>query len=360
MMTLKGRRRAAAVMAAVAGMTLVAGCGGGGKRQASGPTTTVTATTTTTTAPAHAKHGPTCPLTGTVPGDKAALHRSAVAVKIENLPAARPQYGLNQADIVYEEPVEGGITRFVAVFDCQSAKRIEPVRSARFIDLAILAPYGKLLFAYSGAIQPVIDAVDASGSELEDVGANRAGPAYTRDPSRYIPHNLETSTSLLYAAAKSAGLTIDQRPPAQFHYGRMPKGAKPAAAVDISYPELTSWTWDAKSGRWLRSYPDTTGPAMQGDGSQISAANVVVIEAPEYATAYVEDSTGAHENNMTLTGSGPAWVFRNGAVYRGTWERPSLTAPASFIGPHGVALKLTPGNTWEELVPTGDKVSISG
>lgn len=359
MMTQRGRRRAAVVLATGTSMVLVAGCGGGANKVAAATTTTVRTTTTTTTAPKHLKRGPTCPLTGTVPADKAAVHRSAIAVKIENLPAARPQYGLDQADIVYEEPVEGGITRFVAVYQCQGAPRLEPVRSARFLDLAILAPYGKILFAYSGAIQPVVDAVDASGSGLEDIGANRAGSAYSRDPARYIPHNLETSTALLYAAAKAFGYPTNQPPPAQFAYGPMPTGAKPAAAVSITYPEITTWTWDQKTGRWLRSYSDT-GPAMQGDGVQVSASNVVIIEAPMYATQYVEDPTGAHENNMTLTGRGTALVFRNGAVYRGIWTRPSLAVPAKFYEPDGTEITLTRGNTWEELVPTGYKVAVSG
>jgi hypothetical protein len=85
---------------------------------------------------------------------------------------------------------------------------------------------------------------------------------------------------------------------------------------------------------------------------QISAANVVVLRVNEYPTPYVEDETGAHENELTLTGSGPAYVFRAGFELKGTWERPSLSQPATFVMPDGAKMNLSPGNTWEELLPT--------
>ena len=107
-----------------------------------------------------------------------------MAVKVENLPEARPQWGLDTADIVFEEPVEGGITRFIAVFQCRTAARIEPVRSGRLVDPQILEPLGRMLFAYSGAIQPAIDEIDSRTSLLNDVGADKVGSAYWRDPTR--------------------------------------------------------------------------------------------------------------------------------------------------------------------------------
>jgi hypothetical protein len=279
--------------------------------------------------------------------------RPALAVKVENLPAARPQWGLDKADIVFEEPVEGGITRFIAVYQCQDAARIEPVRSGRFVDVQILQPLGKVLFAYSGAIQPVIDAIDSPGSLLEDVGADRAGGAYTRDNTRLEPHNLETSTAALYSAGATFGFPLIDPPPAYFDYGRAPLGGSPARAVHLWFSNLdeTTWTWGVRSRRWFRSYSDT-GKAIQGDDVQISAANVVVLRVNEYPTPYIEDDTGAHENELTLTGTGQAYIFRAGFVLKGMWERPSLSQPATFVEADGAKMTLTPGNTWEELLPT--------
>ena len=351
-----------AVLFMSAALALVAAaCGGPGKKAAAHGTSaaTTTAPAPTTTTRHIARRGDTCPLTGTPPPNKQDLTRTALAVKVENLPQARPQWGLDHADIVYEEPVEGGITRFIAVYQCHGAPRIEPVRSARLLDVQILRPLGRLLFSYSGAIQPVVDKVDAPGTLLWDVGGYKAPGAYHVDPTRYAPHNFTTSTNALYTAAKSLGYPLDQPPLPQFSYGRTAKGAKPAAAVAIHFPlDVTTWTWDPKTRLYLRSYSDT-GPGVQGDGTQISAKNVVLIWATEYATQYVEDPTGAHENDMVLNGKGPAWVVHDGAVFQGTWVRPSLAGPAVFIGPGGEHIKLDPGNTWEELLPTGTKVVLN-
>jgi hypothetical protein len=346
----------AAVFAASAALAALASACGHSKHAALPPASTVPSTTTsstTTTTPHHAHHKPVCPLTGAAPPSGKVPQRPALAVKVENLPEARPQWGLDKADIVFEEPVEGGITRFIAVYQCQAADRIEPVRSGRFVDAQILQPLGKVLFAYSGAIQPVIDAIDAPGSLLEDVGADKAGGAFTRDDTRLEPHNLETSTAALYSAAATFGYSLKQPPPPLFTYGRAPLGGTPAAAVHIWFSNLdeTTWTWGPKSRRWARSYSDT-GPAIQGDDVEVSAANVVVLRVNEYPTPYVEDETGAHENELTLTGSGPAYVFRDGFELTGKWERPTLSQPATFVMPGGAKMKLTPGNTWEELLPT--------
>lgn len=349
---------AAVFAASVALGALVSGCGHSKHAAVPPSASTVpsgstTTSSTTTTTPRHGHHKPVCPLTGAPPPSGKVPDRPALAVKVENLPAARPQWGLDKADIVFEEPVEGGITRFIAVYQCQDAARIEPVRSGRFVDVQILQPLGKVLFAYSGAIQPVIDAIDSPGSLLEDVGADRAGGAYTRDNTRLEPHNLETSTAALYSAGATFGFPLIDPPPAYFDYGRAPLGGSPARAVHLSFSNLdeTTWTWGVRSRRWFRSYSDT-GKAIQGDDVQISAANVVVLRVNEYPTPYIEDDTGAHENELTLTGTGQAYIFRAGFVLKGMWERPSLSQPATFVEADGAKMTLTPGNTWEELLPT--------
>ncbi len=303
-------------------------------------------------------HPPTlCPLTGTRPPRGRVPRRPALAVKVENLPLARPQWGLDKADIVFEEPVEGGITRFIAVYQCQGAARIEPVRSGRLVDPKILEPMGRMLFAYAGAIQPMVDEVRSRHSLLSDVGMFVATSAYWRDPARPVPHNLVTSTSALYAAGTA--LHYPSKPPtAIFSYGRPAPGGTPAAAVSIFDPlDVTTWTWRRDTGLWYRSYSDT-GPALQGDGAQIAASNVVVMLVEQHPTPWVEDATGTHENDLALKGRGPAWVFRDGRQYFGHWERPKLDHPTVFIEQDGTRVTLTPGNTWVELVPDGLRISV--
>jgi len=297
-------------------------------------------------------HVALCPLTGLpAPGRHVPQH-AALAVKVENLPQARPQWGIDKADIVFEEPVEGAITRFVAVYDCTSAPRIEPVRSGRFDDPAILEPFGKVLYAYAGAIQPVVNEVDSSRSLLEDVGFDKAPNAFWRDPDRYAPHNLATSTSVLYAAARSLGYS-EKPPHAIFSYGPPSPGGTPASQVNITSPlDVTTWTWRRSTGLWYRSYSDT-GPAMQGDGAQLAFSNVIVMFVDNDESPWPEDDTGTHEYVVNLKGSGPAWVFRDGRQYYGRWERPLLEDPAVFVEKNGTKVKLARGTTWEELVPVG-------
>jgi hypothetical protein len=282
--------------------------------------------------------------------------RPALAVKVENLPVSRPPYGLGTADVVYEEPVEGGITRFIVIFQCRDASRIQPVRSGRLIDPDLVRQFGTHpLFAYAGAIQPVVAKVDSSS--LIDVGVNRAPHAYSRDPARPAPHNLVTSTAALYAAG--AAQHAPATPPAPvFHYG--PLGThSPATALHIAFPESDlTWTWRPQTGEWSRSYSDT-GPATLGGGGEIATANVIVMRVVLYPSQYVEDPTGAHENLLVLTGSGPAQVFRNGAVVNGTWQRHSLSDLTEFVDAAGHPILLTPGQTWIELVPTTVHVTVT-
>jgi hypothetical protein len=344
---------------------LLSACGGSAKPSASKRVTTSSLPTSTSVAKerhtakpkkrhAHlaARRTPLCPLTGLpAPGGQVPRH-AALAVKVENLPQARPQWGVDKADIVFEEPVEGAITRFIAVYDCSGASRIEPVRSGRFDDPGILEPLGKVLFAYAGAIQPVVNEVDSPHSLLQDVGIFKAPNAYSRDPDRYAPHNLVTSTSALYAAARALGYS-EKPPHAIFSYGPPSPGGTPASQVNITSPlDITTWTWHRSTGLWYRSYSDT-GPAIQGDGRQLAFSNVVVMLVHNDETPWIEDPTGTHEYVMNLKGSGAAWVFRDGRQYFGHWERPLLEDPAVFVEQNGTKIRLAPGTTWEEFVPVG-------
>jgi hypothetical protein len=270
---------------------------------------------------------------------------------MDNESGARPQYGLSTADVVYEEPVEGGITRFIVIYQCNNAARIEPIRSGRIIDPEILSQFGAHpLLAHAGGIAPAIAAINASS--LIDVGVDRAPvTAYWRDPSRYGPHNLATSSATLYAVGSSEHAP-QTAPPPVFTFGALTAGAAPAASLHIAYLDSDLiWAWQAKLGAWVRSYVNT-GPATMAEGGQISAANVVVMRVVMYPSPYIEDPTGSHENLLVLTGSGPAQVYRNGAVVSGTWVRPTLSQTTEFLDANHQVIPLSPGPTWVELVPT--------
>jgi hypothetical protein len=300
-----------------------------------------------------------CPLTDEPAPGGHIPQRPALAIKVENLPAARPQYGLSAADVVYEEPVEGGITRFIVIYQCHDAARVEPVRSGRIIDPEIVNQYGTHpLFAYAGAIPPAVSAIDASS--LVDLSAERApASVYPRDPDRYGPHNLISSTGALYSYAASLHGPQTTPPASPLVFGPQSAGATPAASVHIGYQysDIT-WAWQASTRTWTRSYADT-GPATMGDGGVVSAANIVVMNVVMYPSRYIEDPMGSHENLLTLTGSGSVQVFRNGTVTTGTWNRASLSVNTRYLDASGKTIALSAGQTWIELVPTTVAVNVA-
>ncbi len=275
----------------------------------------------------------TAPLTGL----PAALpERPAVVVKIDNSPAARPQRGLNAADIVFEEPVEGGITRFAAVFH-SAMTVVGPIRSGRTTDISFINAFGGPAFLYSGANR-VIDALLMRQTTVQNYSASRSS-GYWRDGARKVPHNLFTDAASF--------VHVGTAPPAQFAYGK-PQGGVPTSSVTALVGRIrVAWSWEGSA--WLRTQ---NGTAHVSDGNQVSAANVIMAVVPEGSTGLV-DSVGSPVPEYIFAGSGPVAVFTGGQRIEGTWTRPSLRSPAILTDAVGNVIELTPGRTWVELVLPG-------
>lgn len=291
-----------------------------------------------------------CPLTG-VRAD--VPYRPALAVKIENAPASRPQAGLEKADIVYEQPVEGGITRYIAVYQCQDAERLGPVRSVRLVDGDIVRQFAEgdsqPLFAHSGGIPEIVQMIPAAG--LHDIGFDQEPGAYERDPNRDMPHNLYSSTAELYEAVADRGGV----PPAIFTYDpREPSAAKPGTAIRLPFAEATStdtdvhWTWDAAKKQYGRRHGDA--PHTLETGAQITAKNVIVQFVQTRPTEFV-DVTGSPVLEIGSIGQGRAIVFRDGKAIEGTWVRQFAEDVTVFKDARGREIDLAAGNTWVELFP---------
>jgi Protein of unknown function (DUF3048) N-terminal domain/Protein of unknown function (DUF3048) C-terminal domain len=289
-----------------------------------------------------------CPLTGVRPQSGKVPDRPALAIKVENLPDARPQAGIEAADVVYEEPVEGGITRFIVLFQCHDSKRVGPVRSARFTDVDILPQYGtQTLFGFAGGAPPVEQRVQDSGLNDVNFQQPRAEKAYIRDPARVEPHNLYTSTGGLYRAGGSAG----GKPTEVLHFSsRVPSTARPASRVHLDFSATANvfWTFNAARDLWVRSYD--TGPADLETGGPITARNVVV-QVVKLKDTGIVDAAGNTSPEVVATGTGRCLVFRNGRVIAGTWNRASLTDLTTYLDPNGRPIPLAPGTTWIELYP---------
>jgi len=323
-------RRAIAIVLGL--VLLTPGCGGGDDTPK--PTTTSRPTTT-------AVAGPIVPLTGR-PGDGPA--RPALVVKIDNAPKARPQAGINQADIVIEEAVEGGITRLFTVFHSQDPPVIGPVRSARSTDIALATVLNRPLFAYSGANNVFLQLIKAA--PLVDIGVDSVPNAYRRERGRPALYDLFSSSAALFGAAPPGS----GAPPPIFQYGPAAPGAKPAQGVHLEFRgrvvTLVDWQWDAGKAGWVRTQNDTAH--VDADGGQVTATNVVVQVVP-YEDTGIRDQSGEPVPEAKLVGEGRVLVFRDGMVTEGKWSKSSAEAITEYKTPDGQPLNLNPGQTWVEL-----------
>jgi Protein of unknown function (DUF3048) N-terminal domain/Protein of unknown function (DUF3048) C-terminal domain len=296
----------------------------------------------------------TCPLSGEEPSDEAVLNRPAIAVKIENNPLAYPLSGLDRAELVYEEMVEGGLTRFMAIYHCSDTAKAGPVRSSRTIDPAIMSPTTRLLAA-AGGNAIVRKALDRGDVILID--ESKAGSAMRRIPRPGITseHTLYGNTSKL---RKVGAKRFDDPPPSTFSFGDLQDGAKKASTVTITFSGAASITYDYSDGMWRRSQD---GEAfLTSSGKQIAVDNVIVEEHKVNLSQTIVDVAGNPSIEIAdPTGSGRAVLFRDGRAIRGRWVRKSLGDPVTFETRSGDEMVLHPGRTWIELVPS-DKGEIKG
>jgi hypothetical protein len=314
------------------------------KRSDGAATSTTTSTSTTTTAPTY----PTAPLTGLPDPTGVSLTRPALTVKVENTPEALPQWGISEADVVYEEIVNGGITRLAAIFNSHAPTKVGPVRSVRPTDTQVVWPIGGI-FAFSGGAPYAIDSIETAPVKLIDEDA--AGAAMFRDPDLEAPHNLFASAPALFAFKGTP-----TPPPALFSYraaGAQPVGA-PVTKFVVPFPSIypVTWTWDSATNSWDRTLfgqPDVTGT-----GQRESPQTVVVM----YVN-YV-NGIGTENSYADLQGSGTAMVFSGGKEIVGTWSRGSSKADIiQYLTSSGAAIRLTPGQTWVELLNVGAPLSIT-
>ena len=311
-------------------------------------TTTVPPTTTSTTAPVPPIR---CPLTG-LPAPRGKVPaRPALAVKVGNEPdGARPQSGLNEADIVFDTPAEGFIMRYIAVFQCENAASIGPTRSVRWVDWHLVRQFIHPILAFAGGINPNVDQVAAfnwlrSANLLE--GAAAAGH---RTTNRVPPDNLYTSTAALYGLFPKS----NRAPKPVFTYSAaLASGSAPVTTVGINFSYGTDvvWKWDAPIQGWLHTYsgvPDVDTLT----GKPVTATNVVMIVVDYHFGPHAESTGGSGDFESQTVGSGTGWILRNGRQIKITWTRPYLISPFTFR--HGKEkVALAPGRTWVELVPKG-------
>jgi hypothetical protein len=339
-------RRTSVVVLGVVSLAASACGGGGGDKSAS------TTPTSTVVSEGSVKQVAVAPLTNLPDQSEAAADRPSVAVKIDNAPEARPQSGLDIADVVYEEVVEGGVTRFIAVFHSQAPELAGPVRSVRPMDPTVLSAFHGLV-AYSGGIPAFVSMMRKA--PVQDVNVDVATDAYTWDKNRHAPHNQYVSPAKLWPKAKG---DYDDPPKPMFDYRAAgePFGDADARHVVIPYsPRQTSvYDWDVATGSWKRTSNGTAHTTTSG--AQIAPQNLVVQFVKMHTLDYV-DQSGTNVVESTVIGSGDAWILSGGRVTKGRWSKESAGAATEFTDAAGNPVKLAAGRTWVHFAPVGTPVT---
>jgi Protein of unknown function (DUF3048) N-terminal domain/Protein of unknown function (DUF3048) C-terminal domain len=287
------------------------------------------------------------PLTGLPPTSPAAEKRPALAVKIDNVQGAWPQAGLNQADIVFDLPVEGGLTRLLAIFHSQDVPVFGPIRSARPVDADILHLLGHAYFAFSGGTSSDLGPIN-DHSNATPMWWDVTPSLFVIRHDHAVPHQVFGTTAMLYAGGEARAPSTTP-PPAMFSYQvEVPTTvAVPATTVTAQYSAATAvWTWNGT--KYLRT--QSGHPDLLIDGSQVTSTNVVVMSVGVKNTS-AHDSHGTVVPLPVVIGSGQVWVFRNGVVVHGTWSRPSENSPMKLATSTGQVIPLMPGRTWVEVLP---------
>jgi hypothetical protein len=304
------------------------------------------------------------PLTG-LPADEedSSALRRPIAVMVDNIVDATPQTGLDNADVVIEALVEGGITRLMAIYQSRDAEVIEPVRSARTPFLQWVQEYDAI-YAHVGS--STIDGPANAGQQIKDwliadidfdeeAGRWSSSTPFARDHLRKAPHNVITSTDGLRREGAARGYEGDTviepwqyQPEASLTLSGAPA---PAFAVYFGAGSRFSatWEWEPETGTYLRS--QFGRPHVDAlTGSQLAFANVVV----QFAAAEVVTSKG-HVLIDTI-GEGRALAFRSGEVIEAVWSKPDRTSRTRFYSLGGSELSLVPGATWIEVVDVSGDV----
>ncbi len=358
-------RRTVTLLAAIGLMAGAAACGGDDSSSSTeAPTTTAASTATTeavvdstlTTEPAPtttaAPFVPVYPLTGLPITDAVAAERPALVVKIDNNAAARPQSGLNEADIVFEEIVEVQ-TRFAAVFHSQGSEPVGPIRSGRTQDISLLGSFNQPLFLWSGGNANVTRAIEES--DLVNLSAQRSSvygaAGFFRANDRPGPHDLYASSRGAWSLApEGAG-----PPPQQFRYlvaGDVAAGDA-ATGVDLVMDGLPiEWRFDAASGTYLRSNGGT--PHNDALSGQVSTHNVIIM-----VVDYQPSPADRNSPEAQTIGSGEVHIYTGGTLQVGTWSRPDRLSAVVLTDAAGNPIELTPGRTFIELARAGSFTNVA-
>ena len=277
---------------------------------------------------------------------KAGVNGPVLVVKIDDTTQAHPQIGIEKADVVYIEQVEGGLTRLAAVFSSVIPQRIGPIRSARISDIDIMSQYGRVAFAYSGAQKKLLPVIEAAN--LQDLGAQHEGSSiYTTDPERIPPYAMVLRADLLMKKVVEKNYQIDSAKKIGFIFGGKNEGGVPTDKVVMHWPAATySATWSESQNRWLLGHNNQ--PNIADSGIHLGPTTLVIQIVSITPSEYKDKLGGVTPLSHTI-GTGKAYVLRNGELFAGSWSRTSAESGTSFALPNGEPITFEAGQVWIAL-----------
>lgn len=269
-----------------------------------------------------------------------------LVVKIDDTAAAHPQVGLEDADLIYIEQVEGGSTRLAAIFSSKIPSRVGPVRSARISDIELLEQYGRVGFAYSGAQRKMYPVI--AQANLHDLGAQRNSPTiYTTDPNRVLPYAMVLRADLLMELAASKNLILEESKNMGWKFGAAPESGEEISSVEVSWPANTyGATWSEAENRWLLSH--RRQPNLAESGARLGAATLV-IQIVSITDSIYQDKVGGITPFTATVGAGRGYVLRDGKSIPATWSRPSPKDGTSWRTMSGEEIAFAKGQIWVAL-----------
>ena len=278
-----------------------------------------------------------------------------LVVKIDDTISARPQIGIDRADVVYIEQVEGGLTRLAAVFSSEIPTLIGPIRSARISDIEILAPYGRVVFAYSGAQSKMLPVISAAN--LNDYGAQRQSPTiYTRDESRTSPTNMVLRADLLLEKVRSDGREIAQSRTVGWTFGDLPNGGTAITDAKINWPAASyEVKWSPTEERWLVF--NNGVPNMSASGIQHGPTTFVIQDVEILPSEYGDKFGGVTPYSKTI-GTGTGFVLRDGQYFAATWSRPDELSGTTWRTLDGSELPFARGQVWIALTEKNPQFTL--
>ncbi len=269
-----------------------------------------------------------------------------LAVKIDDTNAAHPQIGLEDADVVYIEQVEGGVTRLAAIFSSVIPERIGPIRSARISDIDILAQYGRVAFAYSGAQKKLLPVIDAAN--LQNLGAQAQPPSiYTTDPNRVPPFAMVLRADLLMAKVVEKNYQITTANNVGWSFGDAPQGGKPTESVIMHWPAARySAAWSESQSRWLLSHNSESDVSESGI---VLGPTTLVIQMVSITDSEYRDKVGGITPFSQTVGNGRGFILRDGKTFNALWSRASEDVGTTWTSSDGKEIKFAPGQIWVAL-----------